>query len=369
MVLLLSWLMLSFSASTARTGELRVALYHTGLARSGPGLLLHEMRRKDDTQVEAVIKVIAASAPDILVLLDLDHDHDLATLDALRDRIAEQGIHYPHIFAMPPNAGVQTHLDLDGDGRLGGPRDAQGYGEFAGQGGMAILSRYPIAMDQVQDHSHFLWRDLPGALLTLPDGTALLTSDALETQRLSTKGHWVVPVDVAGQKLWLLAFHATPPVFDGQEDRNGRRNHDEARFWTLYLNGAFGPAPTDRFVVIGDSNMDPLDSEGRPEAMRALLDDPRLSDPLPKGAGQSTGSSDPNQRGDPSLDTVRWPPPGPGNLRVDYILPSADLTIRDATVLWPHPSDPMASVISAASHHHMVSVTLAWPDLTGAAPE
>ena len=38
--------------------------------------------------------------------------------------------------------------------------------------------------------------------------------------------------------LHLLAHHPTPPVFDGPEDRNGRRNHDEAALWTAWLDGA-----------------------------------------------------------------------------------------------------------------------------------
>jgi hypothetical protein len=58
---------------------------------------------------------------------------------------------------------MATGLDLDGDGRLGGAADAQGFGEFTGQGGMAILSRHPIG--PVTDHSAFLWRDLPGQIM------------------------------------------------------------------------------------------------------------------------------------------------------------------------------------------------------------
>ncbi|MDX5401297.1 MAG: endonuclease/exonuclease/phosphatase family protein, partial [Rhodobacterales bacterium] len=120
------------------------------------------------------------------------------------------------------------------------------------------------------------------------------------------------------------------------------------------------------FVIIGDSNMDPYDSEGRPAAMRALLDDPRLTDPHPKGGG--AGMATPGQRGDPALDTVRWPDPGPGNFRVDYILPSADLIPRAARVLWPDPGDPMATTVQAASRHHLVIVTLDWPP-TAATPQ
>ena len=49
--------------------------------------------------------------------------------------------------------------------------------------------------------------------------------------RLSSKSHWDVPVNIGGQIIHLLASHPTPPIFDGIEDRNGRRNHDEIRFW------------------------------------------------------------------------------------------------------------------------------------------
>ena len=341
-----------------RADSVSVGLFHTSLARQGPGLLLRDIRGGQDPQVAAVAKVIGTTAPDILLLLDVDFDHGLVTLAALRDRITAEGVTYPHLFALAPNSGIATGLDLDGDGRLGGPRDAQGYGQFAGQGGMAILSRYPVRTDLVQDHSALLWRDLPQALLTLPDGSPVLGDDARAVQRLSSTGHWVVPIEVQGRNLWLLAFHATPPVFDGPEDRNGRRNHDEVRFWSLYLDGVFGPAPKDRFVIIGDSNMDIADSEGRPEAMRNLLDDPRVTDPQPRGGGIASGSG---SQGDTGLDTARWPAPGPGNLRVDYILPSTDLKVRAAHVLWPAPDDPLRTSVEAASRHHLVSVTLEWP--------
>lgn len=355
------------SPTPGKTQSLDIALYHTSLARQGPGLLLRDIAGGTDPQVLAVAQVIAHAAPDILLLLDVDYDYGLVTLATLRNAIAVAGVSYPHIFALPPNTGVVTGLDADGDGRLGGPQDAQGFGQFAGQGGMAILSRYPVRRDQVQDHSARLWRDMPQAMLTLPDGTPVLARAELAVQRLSTTGHWAVPFEIQGQVLWLLAFHATPPVFDGPEDRNGRRNHDEARFWSLYLDGAFGPAPKDRFVIIGDSNMDTVDSEGRPDAMRALLHDTRLSDPQPKGGGIQ--EADPAHRGAPALDTVRWPPPGPGNLRVDYILPSADLTVHDSHVFWPDPADPMAPIVQTASRHHLVSVTVEWPPAALAQPE
>lgn len=338
---------------------LEIALYHTSLARKGPGLLLRDIAGGKDPQVLAVTAVIAHASPDILVLLDVDYDHELITLKALRDQLATAGVVYPHVFALPPNRGLATGIDLDGDGRRGRATDAQGYGAFSGQGGMAILSRFPVMSDRVQDHGALLWRDLPGALLSLPDGSPLLTAQALAMQRLSTTGHWVVPVSVRGQDIHLLIFHAAPPVFDGPEDRNGRRNHDEARFWSLYLDGRFGPPPGERFVIMGDGNMDPADSEGRPEAMRALLRDPRLQDPMPESDGGRQNAA--MVRGKPSLHTASWPPPGPAGLRVDIVLPSADLRVLSAAVLWPLPGSPLAEAVRIASPHRLVGVTLDWP--------
>ena len=60
--------------------------------------------------------------------------------------------------------------------------------------------------------------------------------EELEVVRLSSKSHWDVPVKVGGHTVHVLASHPTPPTFDGEEDRNGRRNHDEIRFWADYVS-------------------------------------------------------------------------------------------------------------------------------------
>jgi len=57
-----------------------------------------------------------------------------------------------------------------------------------------------------------------------------------------------------------------------------------------------------------------------------------------------------------------WPDEdGPGNLRVSYVLPSRDLQVRDAGVLWPAPGAPLAEAVAAASRHRLVWVDLALP--------
>lgn len=341
-----------------------VAIYNVELNRDGPGLLLRDVQTGKDAQAEAAAAVIAAAAPDVLLLTGIDYDHRLAALSAFAARIAARGADYPNLLALRPNTGWMTPLDLDGDGRLGGPGDAQGWGRFAGEGGMAILSRLPIDEAAVQDFSSFLWADLPDALLP-PD----MAAEVAEIQRLSTTGHWAVPVILpGGGRLTLLAWHATPPVFDGPEDRNGRRNHDEAAFWTALLDGRLPfPPPAAPFVLLGDGNLDPADGEGRPEAIRALLADPRLQDPAARsdgaGGAAAQGGVNDGHRGDPALDTADWPddPGKPGNMRVDLVLPSADLPVLEAGVLWPRAGVPLAEEARAASRHRLVWVRLDLP--------
>lgn len=342
-------------AGSALAETVRVATWNVGLDRKGPGILLRDIMRGEDAQIDAVTDVIARTAPDILLLQKVDYDLDLHALRALRDRLADGGQPYDHIFARRPNSGMPTGLDMDGDGRRGGARDAQGYGAFSGQAGMAILSRYPIDAGGVQDFSTLLWRDLPGALLpTYEDGTPFPSVAAQEIQRLSYTGHWVVPVLLPSGPLHLMVFHASPPVFDGPEDANGRRNHDEIRFWRLYLDGAVGPAPQDRFVVMGDANLDPADSEGRREAIANLLGDPRLQDPRPMRPGPVAATS--GKAGDPRLHTARWP--DPGGLRVSYILPSADLRVVASGIHWPPDGTPEGDLAATANHHRLVWVDL-----------
>ncbi|WP_231558859.1 endonuclease/exonuclease/phosphatase family protein [Paracoccus sp. PAMC 22219] len=209
----------------------------------------------DDPQVLAAAQVIAGIAPDAILLTGLDWDLDNRALTAFADLLAAQGHPMPHRHATQPNRGLPTGLDLDGDGRAGRPRDAQGYGAFTGQSGLAILSRLPIA--GVTDHSATLWRDVPGN--RMPD------SPHADVQRLSSTAHWDVALTTPAGPLHLLALAATPPAF---EDRNPARNHDEVTFWLSHL-------PDAPFAILGNLNVDPRDGDGDPATLAALATSPR----------------------------------------------------------------------------------------------
>jgi Endonuclease/Exonuclease/phosphatase family len=351
----LALLLIASCPVVAGSETLRIATWNVSLDRIGPGLLVRDLTAEDHPQVAAVVRVLAALDADVILLTAIDYDRDGVALGLLNDRLGAAGADYPHRFAFRPNTGMQTGFDVDGNGRIGDPRDAQGFGLFSGHGGMAVLSRLQIDEAGTRDFSAFLWRDLPGALI--PDGT---DSALLDIQRLATTGFWDVPVITEAGPLHLLAWHATPPVFDGPEDRNGKRNHDEATFWQLFLDSALPMPPPDApFVLLGDGNLDPADGDGLRKGMTALLSHPLLQDPAPRGGHDR---QEPAHQGDPALDTALYDKIG--GLRLDYILPSADLSVTGAGVLWPAPQDPIAADLAAASRHFPV-----WIDLTLPAAE
>ncbi|HHL22819.1 MAG TPA: endonuclease/exonuclease/phosphatase family protein [Aliiroseovarius sp.] len=319
-------LLLALTPSLLQAAEsLRIATFGYPFSREGPGLLLRDILAGKDPDLRRAEAAILKARPDILLLTDFDYDYRLIALSALAARLREGGLDYPHLFAFRPNSGMASGADLDRDGRLGTPRDALGYGRFAGDGGMALLSRYPILQEEARDFSALLWRDLPEAdLPPWPPERRNPAADAV--QRLSSRGHWDVPIAAlsGGRPLHVLAWSATAPLFDGPEKANLRRNADEARFWLLLLDGALEwtppPAP---FVLMGNANLDPENGAGRHEAIRRLLADPRLQDP------------------GPPAPTAIWPrkssggTQGPLRLRVDYALPSTDLDVIGSGLLWP----------------------------------
>ena len=309
-------------------------------------MLLRDILSGNSEDVLAGAGIIADVKPDVLLLIGFDHDAQGAAMAAYADLLADLGAPYPHRLSPTPNTGIPTQRDIDGDGRFGRPRDAQGYGRFRGAGGMALLSRYPTEL--FEDFTALPWDSLPGSLSG--------TDGADGRQRLSSVGHWVAALELPGrQTIHLGAFHATPPVFDGPDDRNGRRNHDEIRFWQAYLDGEIGHKdPRAPFILLGDANLDPEDGEGRRKAIADLLAYPMLQDPQPQSAG-GRAEADPGQIGDPALDTVDWRNGAPGNLRVSYLLPGRRWEVVASGVHWPL---GRSTEMNLASRHRMV-----WADL------
>lgn len=267
-----------------------------------------------------MIAGILASRPDVLLLTRIDHDLDGIALAALAGRLTALGVDYPHRYAPRQNRGQPSGRDLDGNGRLGDPDDAHGYGRFSGDGAMALLSRVPIAAGR--DFSQLLWRELPGARL------GGIAPEAQDTHRLSSSAHWELQLQLPDGQLTLLTWAATPPLFS-PTSRNPDRNHDEAAFWLHRLAGAFGPPPALPFVLIGLANLAP--DQGDPAALNALIAHPALQPPAHGDTAQ-----------------LRQ-----GPARLSHIQPSADLRVT-ATGLWPPPGQDA----SAPGGHRLVWIDL-----------
>jgi len=330
-------------------------------------------------QIRAIAEIIQRVRPDILLLNEFDYAADPArAVEPFLERylgVSQNGqapIDYPHWFHAPVNTGVDSGHDLDNDGVASGTeQDAFGYGRYPGHYGMLLLSRYPIDQAAARTFQHFLWGDMPGALLhdiRREDGSPWYSAAALRDFRLSSKSHWDVPVLIGetaqAPRVHVLASHPTPPAFDGPEDRNGRRNHDEIRFWVDYIGagaaaeyiyddrGQFGGISGQRFVVLGDLNASVDGGSARPEAISALLHSPLINDDTPpRSAGGAANRAEQPQA---ALHTAGWA------MRADYVLPSrAGWRVIDSGVFWPAPDDPLQPLVasrSASSDHRLVWV-------------
>jgi len=283
------------------------------------------------------------------------------------------------VFMAPSNTGMHSGFDLDNDGQVvaqyptppgtrpdgtPGPQteqgraygnDAWGFGTFPGQYAMALLvdPRLEIVEDRVRTFKFLPWAYMPDNLMPAIErtdedasdehrpasgalqGDPWFTAEEAALYRLSSKAHWDVPVRLPnGAVVHLLCSHPTPPAFEGPERRNTRRNHDEIRFWADYIDGAgyivddvHKPGPLahgSSFIILGDLNADPVEGTGAGNPIRDLiLASPRVHEDIEPTSRIAIEGLDPS-------DTALW------GKRVDYVLPSADLTPARAGV-WRHP--------------------------------
>jgi len=212
------------------------------------------------------------------------------------------------------------------------------------------------------------------------------TEEEVNILRLSSKNHVDVPIRIDdGIVFHMLASHPTPPTFDGPEDRNGRRNYDEIRFFADYIdpnnsyyiyddNGKKGGLTNDIFfIVMGDLNADPFDGDSIKGAVNQLLDKPMINQCVSYGSctPSSLGGIEYSKseygstahKGNPAYDTASFA----GGLRVDYVLPSANLTTIASGIFWPTQDDPLYRLVEytdngpASSDHHLVWIDIVMP--------
>ena len=367
----------------AQPVQFRVATFNVALHRPRAGDLVHELESGDCLEAKKLAEIIQSIRPHVILINELDHDQQCKAARLFNQKylaVSQNGhdpLVFPYFHTGPVNTGVRSGVDLDKDGVAEGPADAFGYGVFPGQYGMTLYAMFPIQQTRIRTFQTFLWKDMPGALLPIDRKThqPFYNSNDLAVLRLSSKSHWDIPVQIGQNVIHLLASHPTPPVFDGPEDRNGCRNHDEIRFWADYVlpdrsryiyddQGARGGlAAGNHFVVLGDLNADPQDGASRNRAACQLTEHPAFHHgltPHSEGAVQQAalqGKINQKHEGEAASDTCDFSEDGPGNLRVDYVLPSNNLRVRRAGVYWPRTNEPGFHLIDVSDHR------LVWVDI------
>lgn len=377
------------AASADQPHRIRVAVYNIWELGADKLDDVDAAGRGSHPQLGGAAEVIQRIRPDVLLINEIDvvdgrpdHAIQFQRRYLRHAQAGQEPIAFDHVFTAPVNTGLPTGRDLDRDGRKDGPGDGYGYGKYPGQYGMALLSRFPIDRAAARTFQRLAWQRMPGNLM--PDGKdgrpAWYDAESAALMRVSSKSHWDVPVRIGDTTVHLLCAHPTPPIFDGDEDHNGRRNFDEIRLIRDYIDGSQdgadqggkrpdsyivddagrrgGMAAGAAFIILGDLNAEPYKGETDygGTAIGQLLDHPRVQDPMPQSVGATEGGSP----GPPLYRERRTCNFG----RIDYVLPSVGLKVLDTGVYWPASDTPEGRLMSdrkRSSDHRMVWVDLEVP--------
>jgi endonuclease/exonuclease/phosphatase family metal-dependent hydrolase len=365
----------AFAADTLRVATFNVSMDATNHTAKGDEVksdALVNALKSNHSQIKNIAEIIQRVRPDIILLNEFDFvpkKQGIAYFKKHYLNVSQQkqeAIDYPYFYIAPVNTGLATEFDLDNDGKKTGIKgDAQGFGFFEGHYGMAVLSRYPIDFDKVRTLQTFKYKNMPNAHMPLIPKTDKNWYNEQEWQalRLSSKSFWDVPISINNKTVHIIASHPTPPVFDGDEDRNGKRNHDEIRLIADYVANAGyiyddkgqtgGLKANTRFVILGDLNAAPKGDKARTATTDQILNNHLINASfIPGSAGAKAQYSAPYAQN----YTANW------QARVDYVLPSHyGLTVKKGGVFWPTKASEQYRLIkdrSASSDHRLV-----WLDL------
>ncbi len=344
------------SCNAQKQKPIRFATFNTSLYRDSLGMIEKDLKSKDNPQMKIIAEIIQRNNPDILALQEFDYAENNEYVDLFKANYLEisqnkaNSISFPYCYAFSSNTGILTQFDLNKDGKYKTANDAFGYGKYPGQYAFAILSKYPIDEKGIRSFRYFLWKDMPNSNIPVNFGDSSLfyNEKELEIFRLSSKNHVDVPVIIGKDTVHVLIAHPTPPVFDGPEDRNGKRNHDEIRLFADYVSGTEyadylyddngktgGLKKGSLFVIMGDMNADPTDGDSFNDAVHLLTDHIRVNKDaaygkfVPESNGSEKRHKQRPDKGNPYHNTSVF------GLRIDYVLPSKTLKIKSSGVFWP----------------------------------
>ncbi|TDR78786.1 endonuclease/exonuclease/phosphatase family protein [Photobacterium lutimaris] len=372
-------------------------------------------------QIRNVAETIQRVRPNAFVLAEFNNDgkgEDMRALNGFQDNYlahsqhAQKPIDFAHKKNIATNTGLPSNYDLNLNGSASGTGDdAWGFGFYHGQYAFAVFSQFEIDEANVRTFQNFKWKDMPGEgnlkIVTCegedkngdiidicPDGKKAgdnwYSDKAWAEYPLSSKNHADIPVIIptpngGSEVIHFLVSHPAPPIFDNPAKHNTERNRAELKFWNDYIdsknymyddNGVYGGlAAGSNFVVAGDLNADHQMGDGDRETIANLITHSMVN------VEGTLGSYAPSSNGgeyclNEGICTRNADTPHVENitstsgLRLDYVIPSATLSVKGSGVFWPAGSedgyylvydDELGNSKGVSSDHRMVWVDL---DLT-----
>ncbi len=347
--------------------SVRFATFNVSLSDDQVGVARQWVKQPNHPRLKNLAAIIQSVNPDVLLLCEVDHPvaggDDGIIADFLSHYLGVSQNHhdplnYSYCYAPASNTGVLpvSHRSLHCDQKIAKrPVDALGFGCHEGQYGFVLLSKYPILFDEIRTWQNALWRDFPQSQMPMD----YYTENAQAVLPLSSKNHVSVPIQINGKCVRVLACHPTPPVFDGEEQRNWKRNSDELRLLMSMFDDVFlmpddqgkkaALDPSDAFVVMGDLNADPMSGDGDKQAIQRLLRHPKIHSDISLGkrCPRSQGAIKHRPyRARSRQFSAHWT--HLSGLRLDYVLPSVHLKPTQSGVYWPTLSDPLAKNLQDA---------------------
>lgn len=330
------------------TGDVRVATLHAEISGGSSAEVLEELDGGMHPQARVLAETVQLNAPDVLVLTGLSYDEQQQIAQTVneeylsRGQNGQTGIRYSHVYTAQTNSGIDSGADLDGDGRVGGPADALGYGRYAGERGMAVFSVYPIAEDEVRTFQDFRWQDMPGNSMPQDEFSELEKS----VLRLPSTSLWDIPLEVPGKlghvhvvatDLTSPPAPTTPDVARSEDQRRMVAEFVSGEAWYLYDDeGTYGGLNVGTQFVVAGSLADAQELQTWPDQqvpqLSSLLRGNTIQDPAPEAITEEPLPQRRDAEADPRSTHGLT---GGTAVRSSYVLPAAALAVESSGVFWP----------------------------------
>ncbi|WOT03660.1 endonuclease/exonuclease/phosphatase family protein [Shewanella youngdeokensis] len=341
-------------------------------------------------QIKNIAAIIQTERPAVLLMAEFNNDgsgEDLEAIQGFRlnylsvpqnalgataatEKLLEP-IQFGYAESFATNTGLLSDFDLNRDGNVALPDDGWGFGFYHGQYAFGLLSQYPIDTANIRTFQNFKWKDMPGeanpTIINCDDsnnpipagmacGDKWYTDDVWAVRPMSSKNHVdapiIIPTENGDKVVHLLLSHPTPPIYDTVTENNKLLNRAEIKFWDDYTSGEGsyiyddagnegGIADDASFVILGDLNADPESGDGHLDTIKALLNSDKVNQLATNGVYAPTSLGGPECLATGECRAENWDTLYPdmvtstSGLRIDFVMPSADLNVTDSGVFWP----------------------------------